>query len=129
MTDYPEPATDDLLDELLEMLHSNDNTIRRVAIAELPELGERAVPALVEALQDQDFLGAGDRVRYSVPLGGGTGPYTVDAELWFQPVAYRWAANLRSYDSFEPRRFSGYYETMASGSAVVLARASASGVR
>jgi HEAT repeat protein len=44
-----------LFDELVEMLRSEDSTVRRVAIAELPELGDRAVPVLVEALQDSDF--------------------------------------------------------------------------
>ena len=46
---------DSLFDELMEMLRSGDSTVRRVAIAELPELGDRAIAALVEALQDTDF--------------------------------------------------------------------------
>ena len=33
--------------------------------------------------------------------------------------------NLKKYDAIEPRRFIGYYESMAPGSAVVLARATA----
>jgi hypothetical protein len=49
----------------------------------------------------------------------------VDAELWFQPIAYRWAMNLKNYDAAEPKRFVGYYEQTASGSGVTLARASA----
>ena len=77
------------------------------------------------AQQDADFAGGGDRIRYAVPLGGAQGPFQVDAELWYQPIAYRWAANLKQYDAFEPRRFTGYYDTMSPASAVVLARASA----
>jgi hypothetical protein len=77
------------------------------------------------ALGDADFVGGGDRIRYSVDLGSAQGPFRIEAELWYQPVAYRWAANLRSYDAEEPRRFVRYYDTMASGSAVALARASA----
>ena len=33
--------------------------------------------------------------------------------------------NLKKYDAMEPKRFVGYYEQTASGSGVMLARASA----
>jgi HEAT repeat protein len=59
MSDYPSHApkntVDDLYEELREMLRSEDSTVRRVAIAELPELGDRAIPMLVKTLQDDDF--------------------------------------------------------------------------
>jgi hypothetical protein len=77
------------------------------------------------ALSDADFSGGSDRIRYSVDVTGAQGPFQVDAELWYQPIAYRWAANLKQYDAFEPRRFTGYYDAMSSASAVVLARTSA----
>jgi hypothetical protein len=78
-----------------------------------------------DAEGDEDFAGGGDRVRYSVEIGDRQGPLQVDAELWFQPIAYRWAMNLKRYDAAEPKRFVGYYEQTASGSGVALARASA----
>jgi hypothetical protein len=74
---------------------------------------------------DADFLGGGDRIRYSVGLGNAQGPFRVEAELWYQPIAYRWATNLKKYDAMEPVRFVGYYETMAPGSGVMLAHAAA----
>jgi hypothetical protein len=77
------------------------------------------------ALTDEDFTGAGDRVRYSIALGNSSGPFHLDAELWFQPISRRWASNLRSYDSAETRRFIEYYDAMASTSAVILARSTA----
>jgi hypothetical protein len=77
-----------------------------------------------EAENDPDFTGGADRVQYSVEVGSTPGPFLVTAELWFQPVAYRWAMNLKAYDAPETRRFVGYYEQTATGSAVVLARAS-----
>ncbi len=82
------------------------------------------------ALADPQFVGGQDRIRYSVAIAGGDagvgGPYRVDAELLYQPVGYRWATNLKSYDSAaEPSRFNGYYDAMAPASAVTLARASA----
>ena len=82
-----------------------------------------------EADSDPDFVGGSDRVRYSVATGDAQGPFTVDVELWYQPIAYRWAMNLAAYDSPEPRRFVGYYNAMAGGSGVRLAHAAASSLR
>ena len=48
--------------------------------------------------------------------------FTVDAEFWFQPISFRWANNLKSYDAFEPKRFTCYYDSMASGSAVLVTK-------
>jgi hypothetical protein len=76
-----------------------------------------------DAESDPDFAGGGDRVRYLVSVGDAPGPFTVDAELWYQPIAYRWAMNLAPYDAPEPRRFIGYYNAMADGSGVRLAHA------
>jgi hypothetical protein len=76
------------------------------------------------AAQDQDFAAGGDKIRYSVSLSANAqGPFQVEAELWFQPIGYRWANNLKPYNADEPKRFVGYYESMSSGSAVRIARA------
>lgn len=69
---------------------------------------------------DPDFAGGGDRVRYRVDLAGAQGPFRVEAKLWFQPISYRWAQNLRPYDAPETNRFVSYYESMAGSSALVL---------
>lgn len=78
-----------------------------------------------EAASDPDFGPGGDRTRYSVAVDPAAGPFTVEAELWFQPVAYRWAENLAEYDTFETNRFVRYYREMAAGSAIPLASATA----
>jgi hypothetical protein len=78
-----------------------------------------------DAEADADFSGGGDGIRYSVALGDAQGPFQVAAELWYQPIAYRWAMNLRKYDAPEPKRFVGYYEQTATGSGVMLAHATA----
>ena len=78
-----------------------------------------------EAEQDADFAGGSDQIRYSIAVEDGQGPFRVEAELWYQPIAYRWAMNLKKYDAMEPKRFVGYYEEMASGSGVMLAHATA----
>ncbi|MEJ2006833.1 MAG: hypothetical protein P8Z30_01545 [Acidobacteriota bacterium] len=75
-----------------------------------------------KAETDPDFTGGGDTVRYSVAVTGGEAPFQVEAELWYQPIAYRWAMNLKPYNAAEPKRFVGYYEEMAPGSAVMLVR-------
>jgi hypothetical protein len=77
------------------------------------------------AVQDADFVGGGDRVRYSVDVAGATGPFQVDVELRFQPIGYRWAQNLKPYDAAETKRFVTYYDSMASTASEVLARAAA----
>jgi hypothetical protein len=59
-----------------------------------------------------------------VAFNSAPGPLQIEAELWFQPISYRWAANLRAYDSTETRRFTTYYDAMAFSSAVILSRSS-----
>ncbi len=76
-----------------------------------------------EAARDGDFGGSGDRVRFAVHVPA-QGPYTVDVELRYQTIAYRWAHNLDGYDAPEPRNFVSYYTSMSSSSSVVVARAS-----
>ena len=71
---------------------------------------------------DADFTGAGDRVRYRVPMAGATGPFTVDVELRYQSIGYRWATNLEKYDAAEPKRFVGYYRANAQSSSELVAR-------
>ena len=79
-----------------------------------------------DAAQDPDFSGGGDLVRYLVATGNAQGPLQVEAELWYQLISYRWAQNLHPFDAFEPRRFTGYYETMSPSSGLMLVRATAS---
>ena len=77
------------------------------------------------AMDDDNFTGGSDKIRYSIPTGNAQGPFQVEVELWFQPISFRWATNLKSYKAMETERFTGYYETMSSGSGVMLTRASA----
>lgn len=73
-----------------------------------------------EAASDADFGGGRDRVRYVVNGAPGSGDLTVTATLWFQPIGFRWADNLRSYDSPETNRFVRYYQSMSSESALAI---------
>jgi hypothetical protein len=77
------------------------------------------------AFTDADFDAGGDRVRYALTLPGAQGPLAIEAELRYQTIAYRWARNFASYDAAETRRFVSYYDAMASGSSIAVARAAA----
>jgi hypothetical protein len=77
------------------------------------------------AASDADFAGGADRVRYAVPIGQATGPFRVNVQLYYQPIGFRWADNLRAYDAFETRRFVRYWDAMSGASAVSLAGAAA----
>ena len=55
----------------------------------------------------------------------GSGPFTVDVELRYQPIGYRWAHNLESYTAAETRRFVSYYNEMSADASLVVARTSA----
>jgi len=84
---------------------------------------DRDIAVVGAALDDPDFTDAGDHVRYSVDLGSAQGPFRVEAELWYQPIGYRWANNLKQYgQAAEPRRFNGFYDSMSQGTAQLLAR-------
>jgi hypothetical protein len=83
------------------------------------------IAVIGEAADDPNFTDAGALVRYSVASGGAQGPFRVTAELWYQPIGFRWAHNLNPYSAAETQRFVRYYESMSSGTAVVLARAEA----
>jgi len=65
------------------------------------------------------------RVSTHVATPAAQGPFQIDVEFWFQPISFRWANNLKSYKAMETERFTGYYDTMSSGSAVMLTRATA----
>ena len=76
------------------------------------------------ALEDADFIGASDRITYSVAAGNAQGPFAVEAELRYQPIGFRWAENLKAYNqAAEPRRFTSYYDSMAASATATLARA------
>ncbi len=90
---------------------------------------KRAVDAEIApqggAVADDNFTGGGDKIRYTVNTGTAQGPFQVEAEMWFQPISYRWANNLKPYKALEPERFTRYYDSMSSGSGVMLAKAAA----
>jgi hypothetical protein len=77
------------------------------------------------AANDDNFVAGGDSVRYELDLGAASGELTVEVELLFQSIGYRWAENLKAYRSAETDRFVRYYEQSANVSAMRLATATA----
>jgi hypothetical protein len=84
---------------------------------------DKDVAVIGDAFNDPGFTGGIHRIRYSASLGGAAGPFTVEAELWYQPIGFRWANNLKQYNrADEPRRFNTYFDSMQSSTAALLAR-------
>jgi hypothetical protein len=77
------------------------------------------------AAEDPGFRGGGSLIRYRVPTGDSKGPFRIEAELWYQPIGFRWAHNLAPYKASEPQRMVRYFDDAARTSATVLARAEA----
>lgn len=75
-----------------------------------------------DAAQDPNFTDKGSAVRYSPSVDPSAGPFHIQAELWYEPIGFRWAHNLASYHAEEPQRFVTYYDSLASGAAVILAK-------
>jgi len=76
-----------------------------------------------EARDDADFAGGSDRTQYVINVAAASGALTVEAELLYQPIGFRWADNLRTYQAAETTRFVKYYDAMSGGTAAVLAKA------
>ena len=84
-------------------------------------IADDAIAVRGAANTDPNFSGGFDIVRYDVDVTGRSGPFAVRAELWYQPIAYRWANNLSAYDTPETNRFVGYFESMSDASGIELA--------
>jgi mono/diheme cytochrome c family protein len=73
------------------------------------------------AVEDEDFSGGGDRVQYQIDIGDSQGPFTIEAELLYQAVSYRWAQKLQPFDAKEPQAFLRYYGSVENQPVVVAA--------
>jgi hypothetical protein len=64
------------------------------------------------AAQDGDFTGGGDGLNLQIDLGSAMGPFTVQVELLYQSIGYRWAQNLLQDTTAEAQTFGGYYASV-----------------
>jgi len=61
---------------------------------------------------DDDFIDGTDTVTYRVDISEGKGPFSIDVELLYQSIGYRWAQNISNYDTEEAQLFSSYYNAL-----------------
>ncbi|MBO0859682.1 MAG: hypothetical protein J2P21_14570, partial [Chloracidobacterium sp.] len=83
---------------------------------------EKDIQVVGDAAEDPNFTGRGSLVRYSVPVDPSAAPFHIEAELWYEPIGFRWARNLAPYREMEPQRMVSYFNSLASKAAVMLAR-------
>lgn len=76
------------------------------------------------AAGDPDFTEGGDRVRYVVSAPP-SGPLTIEAELLYQPVGYRWATALAAVASAETRLFTRLQQRACEARTVQMAHVAA----
>lgn len=79
------------------------------------------------ALDDEDFTEGGDRVEFQIEVDAARGPFSVEVELLYQPIGYRWAMNVATPASIEAERFVAAFEALERESTALLARAEAVG--
>lgn len=89
------------------------------------ETAQPDIRVIGKAADDPGFVGGSSTVRYVVNTGGAKGPYHVEAELWYQPIGFRWAHNLGFYKAMETKRMVRYFDENAWQAAVRLADAQA----
>lgn len=63
-----------------------------------------------EASGDENFVGGSDQVTYEVDVSGAQGPFTVNAELLYQPLSHAFIQDLLIDPTPLTERFGGYYE-------------------
>jgi hypothetical protein len=62
-----------------------------------------------EAAGDANFVGGSDLVTYKVEVRNATGPFTVRAELLYEPLSYQFVMDLLADETELTERFGGYY--------------------
>ncbi len=62
-----------------------------------------------DAQGDADFVGGSDTITYRVDTQGAQGPFTVAAELLYEPLSYRFVQDLLADKTALTERFGGYY--------------------
>lgn len=83
-----------------------DNRLLPAGFDKLTAPGEIAV--IGEAMSDEDFTAGGDTVRYRINLSGAQGPFSLEVELLYQSISFRWAEKFHSEYNPEGREFYAY---------------------
>ena len=62
-----------------------------------------------EAAGDVNFVGGGDQITYRFDVASAQGPFTVQAELLYQPLAYRFVQDMLADSGESGQAFGGYF--------------------
>lgn len=62
-----------------------------------------------EAAADENFVGGSDQLTYQIDLSGVSGPFSINAELLYEPLSYQFIQDLLLDDDPLIDRFGGYY--------------------
>ncbi len=84
------------------------------------------IAVLGKAAEDDDFIGGEDTVTYQIATGSAPGPFTIEVELLYQSVSYRWAQNLLAHDTHQTEAFFRYYDAIENTPLVVAAQSTQS---
>ena len=74
------------------------------------------------ANSDENFTGGQDNILYTLSVNSQNGPFTIEAKLWYQPIGFRWAQNLKLQQASEIDRFVSYYNAMSTKSGIIVAQ-------
>jgi hypothetical protein len=101
-------AAEDTTFSLMSATHNlkDNRLLPRGWTAEHPH-GTETSPA---GVSDDDFVGGGDAVTYSIPTDASTAPWTVEVRLLYQTLGTRFAGELMRWETPEMRAFRNYYE-------------------
>lgn len=103
-----EPIMKDSLDEVttFQMLASGYLKDNRLLPKGFDKLNPPLVSAVIgNALQDATFTGGSDTLMYQVQTNGAQGPFTIQVDLLYQTVGYRWSQNVLDSKSEEAQTF------------------------
>jgi hypothetical protein len=74
-------------------------------------------------LDDTNFVGGRDDVEFRVDIANAKPPFKVQVELLYQPIGYRWGANVENTPSVESWTFMRAFRAAIPGAYQRLARA------
>ncbi len=60
---------------------------------------------------DETFIAGRDTLHYAVDVSAYEGPFTINFELYYQSIGYRWAENLRGYSNEQSQQFFALYDS------------------
>ncbi|MEJ2756886.1 MAG: hypothetical protein P8046_00260 [Anaerolineales bacterium] len=70
-----------------------------------------AIAPYGQVKEDENFVGGRDTIHYAVDVSQYAGPFTINFELYYQSIGYRWAENLRGYTNEQSQQFFALYDT------------------